>query len=457
MTESDKEGLSPYVWKITAIAGLGSLLAQLDATIVNVSLSTLSDELNSSLSTIHWVTSGYLLALTLVMPLSGWLMERIGGKKLYILCFSTFTFSSALCGTAWSAGSLITFRLIQGLSGGLLAPMAQMVIARAAGNQFARFAGYAAFPILLGPLIGPAIAGVVLHYASWRWLFYVNVPVSIVALLLVIMFLPQDSVEKIPRELDWLGLGLLSPCLVLFLLGTEKADLWLIAAAASLLMIFIHVEIRKDSRALIDISQFKNNLFSVASIAQFFSNGVTFAGQMLIPLFLIDVYHQSPAAVGLQLVPLGLGMMISIPNMGYLTKKFGIRSVAICGALLSVAGTLAILTIAVYGMNNSILTFSLLIRGMGIGALGLPAITAVYTSIDKKNIPMATTTLNIIQRLGGPSLTTVCAVFLTKIQLVQEVNPTVNTWAYAFLLLSFFHIVTLITSLALPQGKNFRH
>src|SRR6201986_2790439 len=132
---SDTVRLDPLVWKITSVAVLGSFLAQLDATIVNVSLSSLAVDLHSSLGTIQWVTSGYLLALALMLPLNGWLVGQLGAKSLYLWCFPIFTLSSALCGLAWSANSLIGFRVLQGMSGGLMAPLAQMMIVRAAGRH----------------------------------------------------------------------------------------------------------------------------------------------------------------------------------------------------------------------------------------------------------------------------------------------------------------------------------
>src|ERR1700678_2266080 len=150
-----KNQLDPLVWQITAVAVLGSLMGQVDATVVNVSLSSLAVDLHCSLTTIQWVTSGYLLALALMLPLNGWLVGQLGAKSLYLWCFPIFTLSSALCGLAWSANSLIGFRVLQGMSGGLMAPLAQMMIVRAAGRHTARVFGYAAVPILLGPLLGP--------------------------------------------------------------------------------------------------------------------------------------------------------------------------------------------------------------------------------------------------------------------------------------------------------------
>src|SRR5579863_582624 len=165
-SSSESSGLDPLVWKITAVAVLGSFLAQLDATIVNVSLSSLAMDLHSSLAAIQWVTSGYLLALALMLPLNGWLVERIGAKSLYLWCFSAFTLCSALCAIAWSANALIGFRILQGMGGGLMAPMMHMMLTRVAGRHMGRVLGYAAAPIMLAPILGPVIAGAILQHAS---------------------------------------------------------------------------------------------------------------------------------------------------------------------------------------------------------------------------------------------------------------------------------------------------
>lgn len=452
--------LHPSVWKITAVAVLGSLLAQLDATIVNVSLSSLAHDLHSTLSTIQWVTSGYLLALTFVMPLNGWLIDRIGGKQLYLWCFSMFTLSSALCGLAWSAQALIGFRLMQGVSGGLLAPMAQMMMKRAAGNQFTRIAGYAALPVLLGPLLGPVIAGAILHYASWRWLFLVNLPIGLLALVLAMRFLPDDREERKQRELDWLGLFLLSPGLALALFGTERigqgAGMAAVGAGALLIVAFLAVERRKGERALIDLAQFQRTAFTVASIAQFLSNGVMFAGQMLIPLYLIQACGRSPAMMGWMLAPLGLGMMVTFPSLGFLTSRFGARAVAAGGALLALCATLVLVWLAIHGLDVFVLIPALFVRGMGQGAVGLPAISVAYASVERQNLPMATTTLNVIQRLGGPTLTTLCAVFLGWMLDAHVGHSDANAWALAFLLLAALHGLTVLASVALPPKAGMQ-
>lgn len=451
-------GLDAEAWKITVVAMFGALLAQLDATIVNVSLSSLAADLRAPLSTIQWVTSGYLLALAFALPLNGWLIERVGAKALYLWCFSIFTISSALCGLAWSAGSLIGFRLVQGASGGLLAPMAQMMIKQATGPHFTRVAGYAALPVLLGPLLGPVIAGAILHYATWRWLFLVNVPLGVLAFALAVRFLPNDEQDYAARKLDWMGLFLLSPGLMLVLLGAEHLDrpsgIATVATGALSLAAFIYVEKSKGADALIDLDLFRRRVFSAASLTQFFSNGVLFAGQMLIPLFLVQACGRSPAAMGWMLAPMGLGMMVAMPSLGFLTGRFGDRPVAIAGALLSLVSTLALVWQATRGLDQAVLAGVLFMRGVGLGAVGLPAVSLAYASVEKGALPMATTTLNIVQRIGGPILTTGCALFLSWALHGQVSRFGLNAWAWAFLALAALHAVMVLAAMLLPMVRE---
>ena len=322
----DMDRIDPAIWKIASVALIGAFMAQLDATVVNVSLSNLAQDLHSSLSAIQWVTSGYLLALALMLPLNGWLVDRIGAKALYLWCFATFTLSSALCGLAWSAGSLIGFRVLQGMSGGLLAPMAQMMLAGAAGKRLAQVVGFAAVPVLLAPLLGPVIAGAILQFASWRWLFLINLPVGALALVLAFAFLPGDRGEKRPRSLDFVGLALLSPGLVLFLygadhlgdgLGGERLGAAALAASVVMIALFYATARKKGDAALIDLRLLSGKTFSASLTTMFLINGVSFAGQMLLPIYLIRECGMSPSQTGRLMAPLGLGMMVHLSARGH--------------------------------------------------------------------------------------------------------------------------------------------
>jgi len=454
-SSNESGGLDPSVWKITAVAVLGSFLAQLDATIVNVSLSSLAVDLHSSLTAIQWVTSGYLLALALMLPLNGWLVERIGAKSLYLWCFSAFTLSSALCGLAWSANSLVAFRILQGMSGGLMAPMTQMMMARAAGKHMARIMGYAAVPILMGPILGPVIAGAILQHASWRWLFLVNLPVGVLAIVLAVLFLPNDREEIRSRELDLPGFALLSPGLVLFLYGSdhlvERIGLTALLISIVLLAAFFRRAIRKGDRALIDLQLFKRKTFSASATTQFMSNGISFAGQMLIPIYLIRACGKSPSATGWLLAPLGVGMICSYPWIGALTQRFGIRKVSAGGAFLAFAATVPFIWLASHGLVLTVLAAALFLRGVGLSAVGIPSISAAYASVRKRDLPMATTSLNIVQRLGGPTLTTLCATFLGwRLGMAQSSAGLSGAFTAAFVLLCGLHALLFAAALRLP-------
>jgi EmrB/QacA subfamily drug resistance transporter len=449
------------LWKIAPVAVVGALLSQLNTTMINVSLSSLAGELHSGLTTIQWVTSGYLLALTLVLPLTGWLVDRLGARSLYLFCFGSFAFASTLCGFADSASSLIIARLVQGLSGGLLAPMSQMMLARNAGGQhMTRVVGYAAIPVILGPLLGPIIAGAILKYASWRWLFFINVPLGTLGFVLAAP-LRDELQHRRTRDLDWAGLALLSPGLAMFLYGTghveDPAGLCMLIAAVLLLMAFLWTASHKGSAALIDLQLFRGKVFSVSVATQFLSNGALLAGQMLIPVYLVRACGRSPSEMGWLMAPLGLGMICTAPLIDPLTNRFGFRKVCAVGALLALAGTLPLLYLAGHGLDLVVLGMALFVRGVGQIAVGVPSISAAYASVSRRDLSMATTSLNIVQRIGGPIFTTLCATVLASRLDSQSSRPTLlDPYASAFLVLTALHALLLAVSLKLPDGSPTR-
>ena len=165
---SSDDSIDPRVWKVAAVVLIGPFMTQMDSTVVNVSLAVIRQELHASIATSQWIISGYLLSLALALPLNAWLVDRLGARRLYIWCFSAFILASLLCGVQKSVEGLILARVIQGIAGGLLTPMAQMMLARAAGRHLSRVIVYIAMPILIAPLLGPAVAGLIFKYAGWR-------------------------------------------------------------------------------------------------------------------------------------------------------------------------------------------------------------------------------------------------------------------------------------------------
>jgi EmrB/QacA subfamily drug resistance transporter len=182
----------------------------LDTTIVNVALATLGRDLHATLSDIQWVLTGYMLSLGAVIPLTGWAARRFGARNVYILSLAIFTASSVLCGLAGSTGQLIVFRVLQGIGGGMLMPVGQMMMANAAGPQrMGRIMGITAIPVMLAPILGPTLGGLIVDNASWRWIFFVNLPVGVGALVAAFRILPRDR-HGGHEPLDVLGLVLLA-------------------------------------------------------------------------------------------------------------------------------------------------------------------------------------------------------------------------------------------------------
>src|SRR4051794_225635 len=219
-------GLDRALIRLASVVVLGTIMSILDTTIVNVAIETLGRDLGASLSSIQWVSTGYLLALATVIPLSGWSMERYGGRRMWMLSVFLFLVGSVLCGLAWSTGSLILFRVLQGFGGGMIMPIGQAILAQAAGPQrMGRIMSVIGVPTLLGPILGPVIGGLIVDNFSWRWIFFVNVPVGIVALGLAWRILPRFDAPATRPRLDLLGLLLLSPGLALLVYGLSEFGL----------------------------------------------------------------------------------------------------------------------------------------------------------------------------------------------------------------------------------------
>jgi len=441
------------VWKVAIVAVIGPFMTQIDSTVVNVSLSAISHSLDSSIATAQWIVSGYLLAMTLMLPLNGWLVDRIGAKHLYLVGFSGFTLASVLCGASQTMTELICARAFQGLMGGLLAPMTQMMIARVAGKNMARVMGYATLPILLGPILGPVLAGAVLAHTTWSWLFYLNVPVGILGVGLAARLLPADTVSSQRRPFDFVGFALISPGLVTLIYGLQNASSvsggCLLLAGCVFLAGFLLHSLRQGNSALIDVRIFADRTFSVAAVTQFFANGMMFGRQLVVPLYLIAGCRLSAAHAGSLIAATGIGMMCSFPLMGFLTERYGCRKVAAGGALLAFLSTLTFLWMTAHQFSATWAVVSLFLAGAGQGTISIPSISAAYSSIPKARLPVANTALNIAQRISGPMATTLLAVIISLTTQSPKIAEP-QQFVMAFAMLSGLHLLAFVAALLLP-------
>jgi EmrB/QacA subfamily drug resistance transporter len=419
---STSNKIDAYVWRISAVVIVGSIMSILDTTIVNVALATLGRELHSSIDQIQWVVTGYLLSLAAVIPVTGWAARRFGAKRVYIISLVLFTAGSALCGLASSTTALILFRVLQGIGGGMILPIGQLMMAEAAGpKRMGRVMSIVAVPAMLAPILGPAIGGLILDNASWQWIFYVNVPIGLIAVIAAIRILPKVKPQPTER-LDVRGFALLATGLPLLTYGlaeigatgtfTSPKVVYPIIASIVLIGVFVWHALRIKN-PLLDLRLYRRRTFSSASFAMFCLGAALFGGMILLPLYWQGIRHEDVVKTGLLTAPQGLGMALVMPLAGKLSDRLGGGPLALFGVIVT---TLATIPFGLITAHSSVfgLSVAMFIRGMGIGFAFMPAMAAAFASLDRSELSHATPQMNMLQRVGGSIGTAVLAVVLQR-------------------------------------------
>ncbi len=414
--------IEPYVWKIAGVVILGMIMSILDTTIVNVALRTLGHDLHSSISQIQWVVTGYLLSLAAVIPVTGWAARRYGARRVYMTSLVLFTAGSALCAVASSTTTLVLFRVLQGVGGGMIMPVGQLIMAQVAGpRRMGRVMGIVSMPAMLAPILGPVLGGAILQSLHWSWIFLVNLPVGLVAFIAAWRIIPHTESGEAGR-LDVVGLALLSTASSALVYGlsqlgtnsslTAPIVVWPTVAGIVLAGVFCWHALRVE-RPLLDVRLYANRVFGAASLTTFGLGAALFGAMILVPYYYQEVRHESVIATGLLTGPQGLGMLLVMPLSGRLSQRFGGGRVAIFGVSILALGTIPL---AFVGTGTSIVWISLVLvlRGIGIGFSFMPAMTAAFASLRHEQLSDATPQLNVLQRIGGAIGTAVLAVVLQR-------------------------------------------
>jgi EmrB/QacA subfamily drug resistance transporter len=440
MSPEATDPIEPWVWRIAGIVIVGSIMSILDTTIVNVALDRLGSDLHTSIANIQWVVTGYLLSLAAVIPISGWAGRRFGAKRIYLTSLVLFTAGSMLCGIATSATELIVFRVLQGIGGGLILPVGQLIMATAAGpRRMGRVMGVIAVPAMLAPIFGPALGGLILDNTSWRWLFFVNAPIGIVAFVAGLRGLPRSEPQDAGR-LDVLGLLLVVSGMPLITYGLAEIGttggfsspkvIAPILAGLVLVALFV-VHARRVPRPLLDIHLYAKRTFAAASATTFFLGAALFGAMILMPLYYQQVRGESVLATGLLVGPQGLGAALAMPISGRLTDRIGGGPLALFGVILT---TLATIPFGLIGAHTSIgsLSFWMGLRGIGIGFAFMPAMAAAFAALQPHELSDATPQMNVLQRVGGSIGTALLAVVLQRALLSAHHPLTATGMAGAY-------------------------
>ena len=400
----------------------GGLAVIFDSTIVSIALRTLADDLHVPVSTIQWVSTAYLLALAVTIPVVGWAQARIGGQRLWMVGLTIFLVASIACSLAWNAQSLIVFRVIQGIGGGVMLPlMVTLAIQQVPGAAgLGRLMALVSLPAALGPILGPTIGGLILNVADWRFLFWVNVPFCVVGLALAWRKLPNDPPSG-RRPLDTVGLLLVSPGLVGVLYGLSnvqqsggftRTDVWLPLIAGILLLAAFGLRARhRPGTALIDIRLLGRKAVASSSAVLFLSGASLYGSMLLLPLYFQIVRGTDPLAAALLLIPQGVGALLSRSIAGKLTDTVGARLVAIGGFAVMGLATIPF-ALAGAGTNDWWLMAVLLVRGFGMGAVLIPVMSVAYIGLGRPEVADASIITRLAQQTGGAFGTALLAVIL---------------------------------------------
>ena len=396
---------------ITITVMLGLIMAIIDSTIVNVAINTIGGNLGASVDEVSWVATGYILANVIVMPLNGYLTAFLGRKRFYAASLAVFTIASFLCGTATNITQLVMYRVIQGIGGGALQPTAQAIMfesypAEKRGNAMAIF-GLGA---MVGPAIGPTLGGYIVDNASWPLIFYINIPIGIVAFLMTMMFIPNPKyIERSKAGLDWIGLTLMTVGLasLQYVLERGEHDDWFDSSTITILTIVAVVALvlfvwrmLRERYPLVALKVFKHSSFTIGNILGIISGFGLFGTALILPLFFQTILGFTAFDTGLMLLPGALSTAVSMMIVGRILNRIDGRASIAFGFLI-----FGLSTWMLGGLSTDAgfwdVFWPRLIQGFGLGFLFVPLSTISLGDIPIPEMAGATGVYTLVRQLGG--------------------------------------------------------
>lgn len=445
MTNTQEFSMKKAALQLTAVI-FGMFMVILDSTVVNVAMNTLTKDMHSTISTMQWTITGYTLAVSAVIPLAGWMMDHFGAKKVFIISIILFTLGSLLCSFATTPAQLVAFRVIQGLGGGMVAPIGfAMVFRIAPPNKIGALMGMIGIPMLLGPALGPLLAGYFVEYQTWHWIFLINVPVGILAVILAFKFLPHFDRKSVPK-LDIKGMILAPIAFSMLAYGvsqstkgwTNSSTLMGLMVGGVALILFVIVELN-HSDPIIELKVFRSAGFALGAVTTWLMQIALFGMFLIIPLYLQTIKGYTPLETGLVIFPQAVASGLMMPFSGKLYDRFGVRPLAIVG-LAIVAGTL--FTLSTLSINSSKIFFVLcqISMGIGMGTTMMPLNTHVLQSAPRELVNRVTPLTSAAQQImvsfavaGMISfLTSRTTHYMTAVKNPTELSAKLNAMIHSF-------------------------
>jgi len=417
MAKSDK-------WIITLTVMIGTIMSALDTSIVNVALPYMRGTLGASVEEITWVATGYILSNVIVMPIVGMLSARYGRKKFYLFSIISFTASSMLCGVAWDLTSMIVFRVIQGIGGGVLIPVSQAILRETfPPDEQGKAMGLYGFGVVLGPAFGPTLGGWLTDHFSWPWIFYINVPIGILNTLMVMRYIKDPPyLVREKGKIDFLGLGLMTLGLgaLQILLERGEREAWfesdmirvLLIASLAALALFIWRELTCEKPA-VDLRILKDVNFSSGSLIGGLLGMGLFGSLFLLPMFLQQLLGYPALDSGIALMPRSLAMAVAMPIAGRFYNRVGPRILIGSGLVVT---AVSFYQLSCLSLNVGYMDFFLpqFLQGVGFGLIFVALSTAALSTIERQNMTSAAGLFNVVRQVFGSIGIAIAASQLTK-------------------------------------------
>jgi EmrB/QacA subfamily drug resistance transporter len=389
---------------------VGMFMSVLDTSIVNVAISAIQTDFGGSTADVAWISTAYSLVLGVVVPASAWLGDRLGMSRVYIVSLAAFALSSALCGLAWNLDSLIAFRVIQAIPGGLLPALCLTMVYRLVPPaKIGSAMGIYGLGIIVAPALGPALGGYLVEYVSWRLVFYINIPVGVLGVVAAIIWLPKFAQAQ-TRRFDVAGFLTIATTLVCLLLAFSEGPSWgwtgyrvlgLIALGVLSGAAFVVIELEVEY-PLLNLRVFQNRLYTTSLVAMSVMMTGLFATLFYIPLFLQEGLGYPALTAGLLVLPQALVMAVLMPVAGRLYDKIGPRYLAFFGLLIAAGGTF-LLTGINPDMTRSELVFWMCVRAAGTGLAMMPIMTGGLSSLPG-NLTTSGSAINTVSQRVSAAL-----------------------------------------------------
>lgn len=426
-------------WIVALSVVLPTLLEVIDTSVVNVSLNHIRGSLSAGVDEATWTITAYLVSNAIIIPLTGWLSSIFGRKRYLMFSVVLFTVSSFMCGSATSLGMLVFFRIVQGIGGGALQPLSQAILFEAFppaeyGMAMAMFG----VGVMFGPIVGPVLGGWVTDNWSWPWVFYINIPIGIISIIMITIFIHDPHyIKKVREKIDFWGLGLIVVgigCLQIVLDKGEREDwfssafitrLAIIAAVSLIAFVFVELRVREP---VLNLREFKNIPYTSANIIQFCTFFVLFGSIILLPLFLQQLMGYNAFLAGLALAPGGVATLIMMPIVGKLSTKINPKIILFAGLIVVGYSMVMMMRFNLF-IDFQIAAMPRIVMGFGLAMIFVPLMSMAFATIPKEEMGNATSIFALLRNIAGgfgiAIMTTILAqrAQFHQFRYVEHLNP----------------------------------